>query len=152
MIKIRPIRPEEEPVAIAILDRWNMAPRPADADCPDPERSGLDLEHTLVALRGERIVGVCSFIMHSPTLAETASLAVDPSVQGQGVGFQLQQARLEIMRKLGVTTVRTETDRPETIAWYIRKFGYDVVGSNPKKHAFSLKEVDEWTVLELRLD
>ena len=48
--------------------------------------------------------------------------------------------------------LRTETDRAETVDWYIRKFGYRKVGVNPKKHNFSLSDVDEWVVLELDLD
>ena len=55
------------------------------------------------------------------------------------------------MRARGVKRVRTETDRPETIRWYVERFGYRIVGSNPKKHDFSLPEVDTWTVLELEL-
>jgi hypothetical protein len=55
------------------------------------------------------------------------------------------------MRRRGVRRVRTETDRPATVRWYVRRFGYRVVGTNPKKHAFSLPDVDVWTVLELEL-
>jgi uncharacterized protein with GYD domain len=55
------------------------------------------------------------------------------------------------MRERGIRTVRTETDRPETVRWYVERFGYRIVGTNPKKHAFSLAGVDYWTVLELDL-
>jgi predicted N-acetyltransferase YhbS len=96
-------------------------------------------------------VGVGSYLLHSDALAETASLAVSPEVKGSGIGARLQVARLEEMLARGIRRVRTETDRPETIAWYQRKFGYRIVGSNPKKHAFSLPDVDVWTVLELDL-
>ena len=58
---------------------------------------------------------------------------------------------LEEMKKKGITRVRTETDRPETIKWYIEKFGYRVIGKNPKKHIFSDPDIKEWTVLELDL-
>ncbi len=83
--------------------------------------------------------------------AETASLAVDPAFRGQGVGARLQIARLRELKQSGVRWVRTESDRPETLAWYIRKFGYVEVGKNPKKHEFSLPDVADWTVLELDL-
>jgi hypothetical protein len=56
------------------------------------------------------------------------------------------------MKALGIRHVRTEADRPETIAWYVRKFGYRVAGTVPKKHAFSLPDVGYWTVLTLDLD
>ena len=79
-------------------------------------------------------------------------MAVDPSCRGLGVGYLLQRARLKEMKEIGIRKVHTETDREDTIDWYIRKFAYVRVGSNPKKHDFSLPDVDEWTVLQLDLD
>lgn len=148
---IRKARPEDLPAAMALLERWTMAPRPPDAHHPDPERSGLDLARTFIAEEDGRLVGVASWIRHSDRRGETASLAVDPELRGQGIGYRLQAARLEEMRTAGIRVVRTETDRPATIRWYIEKFGYRKVGQNPKKHAFSLAGVDTWTVLELEL-
>ena len=55
------------------------------------------------------------------------------------------------MKKQGFKKIHTETDRPEIIDWYVKKFGYKVVGKNKKKHSFSLEDVDYWTVLELDL-
>jgi GNAT superfamily N-acetyltransferase len=124
--------------AIELLEAWNMTPRSPSKSEPDPERSSLILENSFVAVRAGEI-------------------AVDPSCLGQGVGYKLQQARLKEMRARGVRKVRTETDRPETIRWYVSRFGYRIVGTNPKKHAFSLPNfslpnVDVWTVLELDLE
>jgi 3-keto-5-aminohexanoate cleavage enzyme len=96
-------------------------------------------------------VGVASYILHGPRRAETTSLAVDPRWRGSGVGEKLHRARLAEMKALGVEEIFTETDRPEVIAWYVRKFGYRVAGTRRKKHAFSLPDVDHWTVLELSL-
>ena len=59
--------------------------------------------------------------------------------------------RVSEMKTLGILTVRTDADRPEAIAWYMKKFGCRIVGSKPKKHAFGLEGVDAWTVLELDL-
>jgi N-acetylglutamate synthase-like GNAT family acetyltransferase len=100
-----------------------------------------------VAVRDGGIVGVCSYILGKPGEAETASLAVDPSCLGQGVGYRLQQARLKEMRARGVRKVRTETDRPETLRWYVRNLGYKIVGTSRKKHDFSRSNIDHWTVL-----
>ena len=138
--------------AIRILAKWNMAPIEPSDEIPDPERSRLDIDKSFVAVDGTKIVGVCSYILHSPELAETASLAIDPEYGGHGVGLQLQRARIAEMKQLGVRKVRTETDRQKTVNWYIRKCGYRRVGTNPKKHSFSLEDVDEWTVLELDLE
>jgi amino-acid N-acetyltransferase len=147
---IRKMTPDDMEAAFAILGKWGMAPR---TDLENAERSGIDIANSFVAqLADGRIVGVASYIVHSRELAETASLAVDPDVRGAGLGYRLQQARLEEMRRRGIKRVRTETDRPETIDWYVTKFGYRIMGTNPKKHAFSLPDVHEWTVLELELE
>ena len=150
-ISIRKMREEDLPDCMAILEGWNMAPRPPSDDAPEPERVGIEVANGFVAEADGRIVGTCSYIIHSADLAETASLAVDPAFKGGGAGFLLQQARLDEMRGRGIKTVRTETDRLDTIRWYVERFGYRVVGTNPKIHAFSLADIDHWTVLELDL-
>lgn len=151
-IQIRKMVPEDMAPVMAILAEWNMAPKPADADTPNPERSGIEVGNTFVAVAEDRIVGVGSYLHWDAETAETASLAVDPAYKGKGVGYRLQVARLKEMKARGYRRVRSESDRPETIQWYIRKFGYRETGVNPKKHAFSLADVDVWTVLELDLD
>lgn len=148
-VRIRKMRPDEVPAARAILEAWNMAPREEEADA---ERSEIRVENSFVAEDDGRVVGTASYIVHGPEEAETASLAVDPDHRGRGIGARLQRARLEEMHDRGIRTVRTETDRPATIAWYVEKFGYEKVGTAPKKHDFSLEDVDEWTVLELDLE
>ena len=148
--RIRKMTPQDLPEVMELLERWSMAPTPGVANA---ERSGIEIAHTFVAENEDgRLVGVGSYLLLDQDTAETASLAVAPQVQGMGVGAMLQEARLLEMLARGIRRVRTETDRPETIAWYQRKFGYRVVGSNPKKHAFSLPDVDTWTVLELDLE
>jgi predicted N-acetyltransferase YhbS len=151
-IRIRKMLPEDLPAVIAILERWNMAPRRPTPEVPDPERSGISVENGFVAEIEGRIVGACSYYLLGDGNAETASLAVDPSVRGRGVGHRLQQARMDEMRRRGVTRVRTEADRVETIRWYVERFGYRIVGRNPKKHDFGVSTVDHWTLLELDLD
>ena len=151
-VQIRKMCQEDYDAAIAILDKWNMAPVEPSDDIENPERSVLDVGKSFVAVDSGRIVGVCSYILHNPELAETASLAVDQSYCGKGVGYRLQVARLDEMKRIGIRTVHTETDREDTINWYIKKFGYKRTGSNPKKHDFSLADVDIWTVLQLDLN
>lgn len=147
-ITLRKMRPDDLPQVMNLLAQWNMAPR---SDIEDAERDSIEIDHAFVALNGDRIVGTGSYLVHSATLAETASLAVDPAYKGKGIGYLLQVARIEEMQQRGLKTLRTETDRPETIRWYIEKFGYRTIGTNPKKHEFSLPDVDHWTVLELDL-
>jgi N-acetylglutamate synthase-like GNAT family acetyltransferase len=150
-IHIRKMRNVDVPACMAILEGWNMAPRPQADGAAEPERTGIEVANGFVAEVDGRVVGTCGYIIHSPELAETASLAVAPSFRGARVGFLLQSARLDEMRRRGIRRVRTEADRPETIRWYVEMFGYRIVGTNPKKHAFSLEDVDFWTVLELDL-
>ena len=83
-VLIRKMRPDDFDAAIGILDEWNMAPVAASGDIENPERSELDVGKSFVAVDNGRVVGVCSYIVHSPELAETASLAVDPSCRGKG--------------------------------------------------------------------
>jgi predicted N-acetyltransferase YhbS len=145
---IRKMRAEDLGAAIALLARWNLAPTP---DRPDAERAGLDVANSFVAVAGDFVIGVASYILAGGDRAETASLAVDPAWRGRGVGAALQAARLAELKARGVRHVRTEADRPETIDWYVRKFGYRIAGKARKKHPFSLHDVEEWTVLELDL-
>lgn len=135
-----------------ILKKWNMAPVKATSDIPNPERESIVIENSFVAENEGHIIGVCSYIHISSDTAETASLAVDPGFKGTGIGYSLQMARFSEMKKKGYRWVHTETDRKETIDWYIRKFGYHIVGKTPKKHTFSLPDVNEWTILRLDLN
>lgn len=150
-IEIRKMEPQDMNTALALLDDWSMAPLSPTPEIPDPERTALNIENSFVALDDGKLVGVASYIILGADTAETASLAVAKECRGLGVGYLLQKARLEEMKRKGIRTVRTETDRPETIDWYVRKFGYRIVGANKKKHSFSLPDVDFWTVLELDL-
>ena len=151
VVSVRKMRQDDLPGALRVLGMWNMAPRPPSAEIPDPERSTIEIANAFVAEAGGRIVGTCSYFLLGDGWAETASLAVEPEPRFAGIGVLLQQARLDEMRRRGVRRVRTETDRPATIRWYVGRFGYRIVGTNPKKHAFSLPDVDHWTVLELDL-
>lgn len=148
---IRKMRPEDTAAVMDLLGQWNMAPIAASADVPVPERDHLELDNSFVATLRDRVVGVASYLQPEPTRAETASLAVAPDFLGCGIGYQLQLARLEEMRSNGIVHVRTESDRPEVIRWYIDKFGYRITGRQPKRHAFGRKDCDEWTILELDL-
>ncbi|MBN2809470.1 MAG: GNAT family N-acetyltransferase [Deltaproteobacteria bacterium] len=148
---IRKMKPEDLDNVMAILSKWNMAPVAADSKIPDPERDRIEIDNTFVAELQGSIVGVASYFILSDNHAETASLAVNPEFLGCGIGFRLQEARLEEMRNRGIQRLRTESDRPEVIHWYVNKFGYRITGKNHKKHLFGDFNRDHWTVLELDL-
>lgn len=149
---IRKMRPDDLNAAQAILAQWNMTPVAATAEIPDPERNDIELPNSFVAELEGRVVGIASYLIPEPRLAETCGLAVDPDYLGCGIGYLLQEARLEEIRRRGLTRVITETDRPEVIHWYMEKFGYRHEGIRKKKPPYlGLTDCDHWTVLELSL-
>jgi ribosomal-protein-alanine N-acetyltransferase len=150
-VEIRTMRSDDMERVVEILGCWGMAPVEASPARPNPERSGLEVGRTLVATVHGRVVGTASYVIESPRLAVTESLAVDPAWADKGIGEQLHRARLDILRAQGIEKVRTEADRPQTIEWYVKHFGCRITGTIPKKHAFGLEGVKEWTVLELDL-
>jgi ribosomal protein S18 acetylase RimI-like enzyme len=99
-------------------------------------------------------VGVAGFrLLGQPDapVGKTTLLAVDPEQRQNGIDRALQELRMERMRGAGATRVITNADRPETIAWYERHFGYRKVGKVAKLHEFGLPDVDHWTTLEADL-
>lgn len=150
-VEIRPMREEELPAVIALLDKWNMAPVSGAENGVRPERDHVEIGNSFVAVLHGRLVGIASFLPMGDARAETASLAVDPQFLGCGIGYALQTRRLEEMRARGIRHVQTEADRPNVIRWYIDKFGYRMTGKTRKRHAFGAAEQSEWTVLELDL-
>lgn len=150
-VTIRPMQTADLDQVIRLLDRWNIAPMPPSTDIPDPERTDVVVGNTVVAEDNGCIVGVRSFIQHSPSEAEGASLAVDPAYHKHGIGKALVLAGHRMMQERGIRKVRAETDRPEVVAWLVRNFGHRVVGTMPKRHAFGDKNIGYWTVLEIEL-
>jgi len=145
------MRPDDLDQVMRLLARWNIAPISPCAEIPNPERSEIIVGNTVVAEEDGRIVGVRSFIQHTATEAEGASLAVDAAYHGKGIGKALIVAGYRMMLERGIRRVRVETDRPEVIAWLRGNFGHRVVGMTPKRHPFGRSDIDHWTVLEIEL-
>jgi 3-oxoadipate:acetyl-CoA acetyltransferase len=121
---------------------------------PSPEMEDFDVGHWFVAERGGEVVGVAGYKLldgAGEVVGKTTLLAVDPAARGHGIGGALQRLRMGRMRDAGATRVITNADRPETIAWYERHFGYRKVGEVRKLHEFGLPDVDHWTTLEAPL-
>jgi N-acetylglutamate synthase-like GNAT family acetyltransferase len=149
---IRKMKQEDTGAVIEILSKWNMAPLEPTPEIPAPEKTMIDIDNSFVALDGDRIVGVSSYRILYPEIAQTASLSVEPEYRGKHIGHELQVARLKEMKGKGIKKVITETSRPETITWYIKKFGCRVIGKRQKRHPFGYSGTDYYTVLELDLD
>lgn len=121
---------------------------------PSPEMDDFDVGRWYVAESDERVVGLAGFRLLGPPdepVGKTTLLAVEPEQRERGIGRALQELRMELMRDAGAKRVITNTDRPETIAWYERHFGYRKVGEVRKLHEFGLPEVGCWTTLEASL-
>jgi len=122
---------------------------------PSEEMDDFDVGHWLVAELDGEIAGVAGWRLTSRegrTVGKTTLLAVDPAHRALGLGRELQEVRMELMRQAGATAVITNADRPETIGWYERNFGYRRVGEVPKVADFGLPDVDRWTTLEAPLE
>ncbi|MCC7246568.1 MAG: GNAT family N-acetyltransferase [Saprospiraceae bacterium] len=79
----------------------------------DPQKYILDDGgEIVVALLGQKVVGVCALIrMDDPEFDfELAKMAVSPTVQGKGIGWILGQAVLEKARQLGARNVYLESN------------------------------------------
>lgn len=146
---LRPARlPEDREAMLAVLETANMH------HVPSPEMDDFDVGEWFVADSGGRIAGVAGYRLlrdERGPVGKTTLLAVYPEERSKGIGRALQDLRMELMRDAGATRVVTNADRPETIEWYRRHFGYRVVGEVAKLHEFGLPEVDRWTTLEAPL-
>lgn len=119
---------------------------------PSEEMPDLDYRYYFVVRDGERVVGASGYAVLSETKGKTQLMVVHPDYRRRGIGMALQTARIEAMARLGVKTVITNVDRPETIEWYKKHFGYREVGTLKKVHEFGDPAVDRWTTLETDLE
>lgn len=119
---------------------------------PSAEMAELDLDCFFVAEEKGAIVAAAGYRVLGEGRGKTTLLGVLPEWTGRGLGARLQDLRLEAMAAAGVHTVTTNADRPETIAWYKRRYGYREVGRVEKQRPFGLVSVAHWTTLELALD
>jgi ribosomal-protein-alanine N-acetyltransferase len=146
---LRPLRlPADREAILAVLATANMH------HVPSEEMHDFDVGEWHVAEAEGRIVGVAGFDLielEGRLTGKTTLLAVVPEQRGSGIGRALQELRMRRMREQGAERVITNADRPETIAWYERNFGYRRVGEVPKVREFGLPDVDRWTTLEASL-
>jgi ribosomal-protein-alanine N-acetyltransferase len=142
---IRPARPDEGPAILEVMRPWNMH------HVPSAEMESLDLNCFFVAEMDGIIIGASGYKLLGPGQGKTTLLAVLPEYLGSGAGAALQLRRMEAMAALGVHTVTTNADRPETIAWYKSRFGYIEVGKLSKIHDFGRSDIGHWTTLQCDL-
>ena len=153
MIHLEPAKLSDKPRIIEILSEYNMG------NFGHAERNAMPkIEHFTVAKVDSRIVGCAAFLLDGESKltinnrqAETGSLAVIPECRGKGVGYQLQIARMKRLVAMGVEQLFTETDTPQNINWYCRKFGYKKLHTRRKESDFGDPAIDTFTLLEADL-
>lgn len=143
---IRPARPEDRAAILGCMRPWNMH------HVPSPEMERIELARFFVAEVDGRIVGAAGYTFVAPGHGKTTLLGVLPDFGSLGIGRALQDARVEAMAAQGATKITTNADRPATITWYQRNWGYREVGRLAKLHSFGDDAVAEWTTLEMDVD
>ena len=146
MVKLRKATEKEGAAILKVMEPWNMH------HVPSGEMEELDLNCFFVATVDGAIVGASGYKMVTPLQGKTTLLGVLPEYSGKGIGKLLQDARLEAMYDLGAKSVITNADRPATIAWYKKHYGYYQIGTLKKIHSFGDDSYDSWTTLEMDLE
>ena len=141
--QIRPAVPSDHDAIRAVMRPWNMH------HVPSTEMEGIELDRFFVATVEGRVVGAAGYTFIGPGHGKTTLLGVLPEFGNLGIGRALQDRRVEAMAAQGATRITTNADRPATIAWYKRNWGYREVGRLPKAHSFGDDSVPEWTSLEM---
>lgn len=144
-VEIRKAVSEDRDTMLRILKHWNMH------HIPSEEMPELDIAHFYVATVIDMVVGVSGYKLLPGNKGKTTLLAIAPDFQGQGIGKQLQDIRLQAMHQAGARTVTTNCDDLKTITWYKKHYHYREVGVLKKLHAFGSEDVMHWTTLEMDL-
>lgn len=141
-IMIEAAKAEDMPAILDVMLTANMH------HVPSPEMPELDWRCFYVARVGGEVVGASGYKVLSPREAKTTLMAVKPEYRRDGIGRLLQERRMLAVSDLGIETLWTNADIPETIAWYKRYFGYQEAGKLRKLHEFGRPDVPEWTTLK----
>ena len=138
--------PDDYTAILSVMEPWNMH------HVPSAEMESLDLSCFFVARVAGHVAGAAGYKLLTKTEGKTTLLGIRPEFSGLGIGRALQDARLEAMFGAGIKRVITNADRPETILWYKKHYGYREIGTLKKICDFSLSAVDHWTTLDMDLD
>jgi N-acetylglutamate synthase-like GNAT family acetyltransferase len=144
-IVIEKAREEDRAGIFVLLQQANMH------HVPSKEMPQITYENYFVAKDGDNIVGFCGYIVLSPAEAKTELMVVDGKYRGHGIGYALQERRMEDMLHKGIRTLTTNADIPASIAWYKKHFGYRDIGKLKKLHEFGDPHIDHWTTLQTDL-
>lgn len=107
------------------IEQGRLLPRTHD-ELEELTRDGF------VAIAHGKIVGFAALEIYSNKLAELRSLAVDPSLQGRGIGKAIVQACIERGKERRVFEIMTVTSADE----FFRRCGFDFTLPGEKKALF----------------
>ena len=110
--------PEDHARIFELLEQANMH------HIPSPEMEEVSWVNYFAARLDGEVVGFCGYKILSATEAKTELMAVDRKCRGMGVGFKLQERRMEDMLSRGIQTLITNADLLSAIAFYKNYFGY----------------------------
>ena len=142
---VRKAQSDERDAILKVLEPWNMH------HVPSPEMEELDLSCFFVAVENGKIVGVSGYKILESGNGKTTLLGVLPEFGGKGIGKILQDKRLQEMFDKGAKKVITNADRPATIKWYKKNYGYYEIGQLKKGASFGDDSIDHWTTIEMDL-
>ena len=146
MYRYRTARHDDYDGMLRVLETANMH------HIPSEEVDELRVQDCFVCTDKEgTIVGMCSWKSIDNEECKTVLMAVSPEHKGMNIGHTLQTMRMVAAHWYGHDVMITNADRPDTITWYKKNFGYYEIGVIKKEHEFGLPDVHEWTTLETHL-
>ncbi|MDY6964401.1 MAG: GNAT family N-acetyltransferase [Halobacteriota archaeon] len=96
--------------------------------------SELNLDKGFVAEYEGKIVGFSHYKRHEDGKAKTTLLTVMPKYRKHGFGKKLQIARMKDAYDNGYEILMTFTENPKASKWYVKHFGYQVIGTDVCYH------------------
>lgn len=108
--------------------------------------SKIDLKNGFVALNQEKIVGFSHYKHLENDIAKTTLLTVLPEYRRNGFGEKLQIVRMKDAYEKGYKKMITFCETPATVDWYIKRFNYKIIKTEPVCHRLHFIELKNQTI------
>lgn len=162
IFQIEAARDSDHDAILELMAHWNMQHVPSveveelylpGFNVVRPAHDGLATSGGAYATPAPgALVAACGHKLIAPGRGKNTLFAVHPRWRGQGLGHQLMDSALLALRRAGARTVLTNTDRPQSVAWYRDCYGYHIIGRLKKLMDFGDCSIPFWTTMELDLD
>ncbi|MCC7477483.1 GNAT family N-acetyltransferase [bacterium] len=147
--EVQPAQDSDHAAILELMAHWNMQHVPS-VEVEELYLPGFNLVRSPAAVGA--LIAACGHKLLAPGRGKNTLFAVHPQWRGRGLGHLLMDRALQALRAAGARTVLTNTDRPESVAWYSACYGYRVIGRLPKLMDFGVSAIPFWTTMELDLD